>query len=496
MSSIRQFGLSKSKIAAYEQCPRRLWLQTHEPEQAHLDEGAEARFTAGNEVGNLARRLVAGGILVGDEDLGAALTTTRRMLAEATQPLFEATFQYDGVLVRVDVLFPSGDGAWHVAEVKSSTAAKDTHLRDLATQVWVMEASGLRVASAAIRHLDRGFVLRAPDSWGGIFADVDLTDAVRPIIADRPALVAEARAMLGGTEPTCDPGRQCHSPYECEFQFWCGRNMPSGPEWGIDLLPNTGSKIAQHWAKRGIFDLRDLPEDAGLNPRHERIRRATVTGEPQVDRAAIRAETAAWSYPRIWIDFETIAFAVPHWIGTSPWQQVPFQFSAHVEAADGAVEHVEALDLGGADPRCALASRLADLPIEGTVIAWNASFEKRCFRELAEACPDHAPELLDLERRTVDLLPVVRNHYYHREQRGSWSIKAVLPTLAPELDYARLEVKDGMAAQDAYMEAITPICSPERRRAIETALLTYCGRDTRAMLKILRRLLGDPIELA
>lgn len=490
MTSSRRYGLSKSKIAAYEQCPRRLWLQTHRPEAAVVDDGAEARFAVGNEVGDLARQLVADGVLVDDDDLVEALATTRRLLAEAPRPIFEATFQHDGVLVRVDVLSPDGAGAWHVAEVKSSSSAKDAHLRDLATQVWVMEATGLRIASAAIRHLDGDFVLRAAGRYDGLFADTDLTEAVRPIIADRPALVAAARVMLGGREPVCETGPQCHAPYECEFQAWCGRDAPEGPEWGIDLLPRTGARIAESWAPSGVFDLRDLPENAGLSPLHERIRRATVTGVPHVDRAAIHADTATWSYPRIWIDFETIAFAVPRWIGTSPWQQVPFQFSAHVEAADGAIVHVEALDLGGDDPRPLIAARLATLPRDGTPIAWNAGFEKRCFRQLAEACPEHADALYDLEQRTVDLLPVARNHYYHRDQRGSWSIKAVLPTLAPELDYAGLEVKDGTNAQDAYLEAIAPDCPPERRRAIETALLTYCGRDTWAMVEVLRRMLA------
>ena len=489
MTKSRRIGLSKSKIAAYEQCPRRLWLQTHAPEEAKFDDGAEARFAAGNDVGEIARRLVSGGVLVEEEDLGAALEATQRHLAERPRPLFEATFQHDGVLVRADVLSPDKKGGWHIAEVKSSTGVKDPHLRDLATQVWVMEAAGLTVSCAAVRHLDRDFVLRKAGRYKGLFADTDLTDAVRPIIAGRPTLVRAARAMLSKGEPVREPGPHCHAPYECEFQDWCGRGAPEGPEWGIDLLPRTGAKLAALWAEKGITDLCDLPDDAELSPLHERIRRVTVTGKPHVDRKAIRAETAAWTYPRIWIDFETIAFPVPRWIGTSPWQQVPFQVSAHVEARGGRIDHVEELDLSGGDPRPAIAARLAALPKKGTVIAWNAGFEKRCFRELAEACPYHAEALLDLERRTVDLLPVARNHYYHRDQRGSWSIKAVLPTLAPELDYGGLEVKDGADAQTAYMEAIAPDCSPERRRAIETALLAYCARDTWAMLEVLRRMI-------
>lgn len=493
MQTRRRYGLSKSKLTAFEQCPRRLWLQTHRPEQATFDDGAEARFAAGNAVGELARTLVPGGVLVDDGDLGAALSTTRRLLADAPRPLFEATFEHDGVLVRADVIAPDGTGGWRVAEVKSSTEAKDYHATDLATQIWVMEACGLAISSAAIRHLDRAFVLQEPGNYQDLFADADLTALIRPIVAGRADVVREARTMLAGEEPVCALGEHCHAPFVCEFQQWCGRDTPPPPEWPIDLLPGTGGKLAAQWAERGIFDLRDLPPDAGLSDLHERIRRATVSGEPLVDRQAIAAATASWAYPRIWIDFETIAFAAPRWIGTSPWQPVPFQFSAHVEWADGRIDHVEALDIGGEDPRAFIAERLATLPAGGTVVAWNAGFERRCFRVLAAACPAHADAMLDLERRTEDLLPIARRYVYHRDQRGSWSIKAVLPTLAPEWDYAKLEIKNGSNAQEAYMEAVAPDCSHARHSAIDHDLRAYCRRDTWAMLLIHRRLLDEAI---
>lgn len=90
----------------------------------------------------------------------------------------------------------------------------------------------------------------------------------------------------------------------------------------------------------------------------------------------------------------------------------------------------------------------------------------------------------------MDLLPVARAHWYHRDQRGSWSIKAVLPTIAAELDYAGLEVKDGGAAQEAFLKAIAPETSTGRRRALELALKAYCARDTEAMIVLARRLGG------
>jgi hypothetical protein len=198
---------------------------------------------------------------------------------------------------------------------------------------------------------------------------------------------------------------------------------------------------------------------------------------------------AGWAFPRVWLDFETIAFAVPRWIGTRPYQQVPFQFSAHIETEQGLIEHREFLSLDGGDPRRGCAEALvAMIPALGTVIGYNASFEKARIQELADAFPDLTGQLDAMADRVVDLLPVARAFWYHRDQRGSWSIKAVLPTIARELDYAGLDVKDGGSAQEAYVEAIAAGTSHERRKALEAALRAYCGRDTEAMMVLARRL--------
>lgn len=155
------------------------------------------------------------------------------------------------------------------------------------------------------------------------------------------------------------------------------------------------------------------------------------------------------AWPRAFLDFETIALAVPRWIGTRPYQAVPFQFSCHFEQEDGTLDHIGFLSLDGEDPRKACAEALVSAlgDHHGAVVAYNASFERGCVQGLASAFPDLAQPLLAIRDRIVDLLPVTRDHYYHRNQRGSWSIKAVLPTVAPELAYDGLLVADGIAAQ-------------------------------------------------
>ena len=77
----RRFGLSKSKITAFEQCPKKLWLATHRPELAELDEGAEARFATGNAVGEIACALHPAGVMVDPPSLSEALAKTSSLIS-------------------------------------------------------------------------------------------------------------------------------------------------------------------------------------------------------------------------------------------------------------------------------------------------------------------------------------------------------------------------------------------------------------------------------
>ena len=482
----RRFGLPKSKITMFEQCPKRLWLSVHRPDLAEQDEGAEARFATGHEVGAIACAMLPDGVMVNaDPDLAAALATTRALLdGGLDRPIFEATLQHDGVLVRIDVLEPDGSGGWRMAEVKSSTKAKDYHVGDLATQLWVARSAGVPISSASIRHIDTSFVLERDGDFDGLFADTDLMAAAEPIIASRGETVAAARATLARGEPSTAPGAHCDAPFPCEFADYCHSHLPAGPEWPVTVLPHGGGK---RWIEQGIFDLLVVDPAALTNATHAKVHRATVSGDVYHHVEGARAAMADWAFPRTWLDFETIGFAVPRSIGTRPYQQVPFQFSAHVETADGVIDHRKFLSLDGTDPRRACAEALVEMvPATGAVIGYNASFEKARILELAAAFPDLANALTAMAARVVDLLPVTRTNWYHRDQRGSWSIKAVLPTIAAEMDYAALEVKDGGSAQDAYAEGIAVGCTKDRWLALDAALRAYCGRDTEAMIVLAR----------
>lgn len=489
----RIYGLSKSRLTSFEQCPKKLWLSVHKRELAETQAGSELRFSGGHEVGAIACELAPGGVMIAAQpDLQAALKQTSELLGAGHRaPIYEATFSHDGVLIQADVLEPARGSSWRMAEVKSSTGVKDYHRGDLATQVWVLEHCGIELEAAALRHIDNSFVLSTAGDYQGLLKDAPMLEDVRPIAALRGNVVTSARETLAGSEPVLEMGPHCLKPFSCEFQAYCSKDMPSPPEWPVDILPRVNRSFVEEMAQKGIYDLRDVPLDALKKKQHRIVHQATVSSVPYHDPISVAQETKEWGFPKHYLDFETIALPIPAWIGAKPYQQVPFQFSCHTELPDGNIVHRSFLSVDGSDPRRQCAEALIECVGEtGAIIAYNASFERSCVKGLAEALTDLSLELNAIAERFVDLLPITQAHYYHRDQRGSWSIKKVLPTISPDLDYSDLEVGDGVAAQLAWLEARSAQCTPERRAQIAASLEAYCERDTWAMVVLLRRMIG------
>ena len=479
-------GLSKTKIISSLQCQKRLWLEVHRPELIPQDPARERVFAFGHQVGEMAQRLAPGGVLIEHQErLADALEETRRRLGEGgDQVLFEAAVEHDGVLVRADIL-ELRRGKASIREVKASGSVKDYHLSDAAIQTWVLGSAGLNVGAVSIQHINTGFVYPGDGDYQGLFAEVPVMDGVKPLLKQVPDWVAEARRTLGGSEPGIGMGKQCSDPYPCPFVDYCKSLAPKG-DLPLTLLPNAGKTIPGLEAE-GFKTLRDIPEGRLKSEAQERVRRAHVTGEQFLD-PAVGKLMREFGYPRTFFDFETVGFAVPIWKGTRPYQQVPFQWSMHIEGRRHATAHREFLDLSGELPAKRLVEALlAAIPDDGPIFAYNASFEGQALNLLGTLVPEHSKALDRARERLEDFLPITRKHYYHPDMRGSWSLKAVMPTIPGGPNYDQLEdVQEGGAAQDAYFEAVSSKASPERRRALETALLRYCKQDTEALLLLSR----------
>ena len=490
--------LSKSKLLAFRQCPKRLWLEIHSP-QLREDSGATlANYATGHQVGDVAQQIYdpqLRGQLINPqvEGFDEAFARTQALL-RSSQPIFEAGFRAEGALAFADVLLPAGKG-WRMVEVKSSTSMKDYHRDDAAVQAFVARACSVPLYSIALAHIDNQWIYPGGGDYQGLLVEVDLTDEafartdeVRGWIADAQAVVARKKA------PRTATGAQCSDPYECGFLAHCQGAEPQA-EHPVHWLPRRGSALKAHIETRGTRELRDLPDDL-LNPTQQRVKAATLSGQAFFDQNAAAQALAGHKLPGFFLDFETIQFGVPIWQGTRPYQQMPFQFSVHRLGRTGRVAHQAFLDLTGGNPSLPFAQALlAACGERGPVFVYNSAFEQTRIRELAERHPRLAPALHAINDRIVDLLPVARQHYYHPSQQGSWSIKAVLPALCPDLRYDNLDgVQDGGAAQQAYLEAIAPATSAARKAELERQLLAYCRLDTWAMVRLWAAFTGNAVR--
>jgi hypothetical protein len=477
--------LSKSRILNGLQCPKRLYLQVHRPDLAEVDVATEHRFQVGHEVGEVARSLEPGGKLMADDDLNAALAATEQELSVAgDKVLFEPAFAHGGVLIRADILSRRG-GDTELREVKSSTSVKDYHQADVAVQVWTLRGAGVPVSRSYVTHIDNGFVYQGDGQYAGLLRDTDVSAAVAPEVGKVPGWVEQFTRVLEGTMPAVEMGGHCRDPFECPFQGHCSAGAPDFP---VEILPR-GGKTVIALREAGHRDLRKVPEGELKSANHQRVWRATVSGHADIVKGA-GIELAALPYPRFYADFETTTMAVPIWAGTRPYEQLPFQWSCHVEKADGSLEERGFLDLSGQPPMRAFAeSLIACLGTTGPVFSYSR-FERTVLAQCVARFPDLADRIGAIMDRIVDLLPLTERTYYHPQMMGSWSIKSVIPTIAPEMDYATLgEVQEGGQAQVAYLEAIHPNTPSERRLAIERDLKTYCAHDTLAMVRLARFLI-------
>jgi hypothetical protein len=426
--------------------------------------------------------------------MGAALAQTRTLMTSLFRaPIFEATLQHDGVLVREDVLLPvtiDGTDSWRLVEVKASTRLKPEHVQDCAVQAWVHLGSGQPLAGVALAHIDNTFVYGGDGDYRGLLLEHDLTQQVFGLLPAVPAWVERARAAADGPLPEVPVGQHCGEPYECPFLHVCWPvRGKDGVEYPIAGLGGSRRKLGV-WVLNGYRDIRDVPASDITAETQSRIHRVTIEGGAELLPGA-RAFAERLPYPRFYLDFETVGPPVPTWAGTRPYQTLPIQWSCHIERAPALLDHAEFLDLSGEPPMRALAEALIrTLESAGPVLMYTR-YERGVIEGLAGMFPDLAAPLQAIVGRLVDLHPVVRANYYHPNMLGSWSIKAVLPTIAPDMDYAALEgIREGTEASAAYLEAIHPQTRSERRDELRRNLLRYCRHDTEAMVRLVHFFAG------
>lgn len=480
----KTFTLSKSRYIRGLQCHKSLWLYTHDRDLRKISKFATASFDQGNEVGELARDIFPGGKFI--EFVGVSfddqISETQKALKTA-KVIYEATFSYGGVLVKADILRKVGR-SWELYEVKASNDKKPVHLDDIAVQYYVITGSGVPVSKTFVTHLNKEYVRKGDLDVQALFASEDVTADIKEKQAGIKAEIERQQKMLAGKNaPKIDIGPQCGKPYGCDFMKHCWKNIPENSV--LDLAGSAAKKWALY--KEGIVKMEDIPLDKLKGLQLQQVK-TYLDKKLVVDRVGLKDFLNDIWYPLYYLDFETFMPAVPPYDGLRPYQQIPFQYSLHIQKrAGGKLNHKEFLAKPNCDPRKELLGSLLDeIPSGACVLVYYQPFEKARLKDLALQFPRKAKQINAIIDNVRDLLvPFKGRSLYSWKQQGAHSIKKVLPAFIKGMSYEGLEVGDGGEAIEAYQKMCVVADDPKELSKIRKALLEYCCQDTLAMVRLL-----------
>ncbi|SEH38561.1 DUF2779 domain-containing protein [Selenomonas sp. KH1T6] len=485
-------NLSKTKYCCGVQCPKMLWLHKNNPDAFDQSTVKQSVYDTGNEVGNYAKSLFGEYEEVPYGNYPEMIATTDKMMADEVPNICEASFSFEGLFCRVDILRNLGDKNVEIYEVKSSTKLNDIYFHDISFQCYILDRLGYHVRRACLVNLDSSYVRHGELDLQKLFNFNDMTDSVMNSLNYVEKNIHRFdEYMKQENEPIDDIGYQCSTPYKCGFWAYCTRNLPRPNCFDIHRVQEK-TKFKLYY--KGLISFEDILTAKELDDKHKMpIEHEVKSLPPYIDKTAILHFLEGLNYPLYFLDFETFSPAVPIYDNSRPYDRLVFQYSLHyIQTKGGELRHKEFLASPDEDPRRKAAERLCeDIPSDSCVLAYNMVFEQGCIKNLAELYPDLRSRLMEIHDNIQDLMTIFKNReYYTAAMHGSYSIKYVLPALFPndpDFDYKNLEgVQNGEDASQTFLRMA--IMSESEREIHRKQLLQYCKLDTLAMVKIWQKL--------
>ncbi len=470
--------LTKSKFMNGLQCPRLLWF-ANKKQLPEITLSDEHKFSQGHDFEEYVKKLYPDSLDLNGLGFKENLEKTKEAVEEK-KTIFEAGFMIDNLFVRSDLIIPQGD-SWDLIEIKSTTQSKPQHSPDLAFQKYVLEKSGLKVNKCFLIYLNKEYIKNGEIDPKELTVQEEVTEKVNEF-TDVESNIPKFIEVMNAIEYKDIPiGQHCNKPYECPLKKECWGTLPEN-----NVLQLTNWRIYWKLFNEGVQDIKDIPE--GKLAAKDEVLIESLEHNPYISKEHIKHFLSSLNYPLYHFDYETFDTAVPIFDQSKPYQKIAFQYSLHIEQEDGSVEHKEFLAEGGEDPRPAMLEQMkTDLEGTGDIVAFNKSFEISVMNKLAEDFPEHKDWLLTAINRVVDLADPFRAfYYYNKSQKGSYSIKKVLPAITGK-SYSELEINNGGDASMLYFYShIKP--KLDNKEEIRANLLKYCGLDTEGMIWIIQKL--------
>ncbi|MDA1334702.1 MAG: DUF2779 domain-containing protein [bacterium] len=484
--------ISKSEYMMFLKHPAWIWLKKHDKSKLpEPDANLQAIFDAGNLFESYAEKLFPDAVRIGFNNYNEYLSLPKRteeVLKKGAKVILQGRFEVDGITCIIDVLKIVGDGVFDLYEIKGSTSAKVEHEHDLAFQTVVLEDSGLKIRNISVIHINSEYKRDGDIVIEDLTSTTDITDKVRSRIDATRENIKEAHKVIDSSKMPDPSPRYIGMSGLTEWMHIYYALKGESETYSIYNLQSPRPKIIGELEDLGITLLSEIPDDIKLTEKQQRQVDAVKEDKRTIDKKKIANFLDGFEYPLYFFDYETLSDVVPPFDGIRPYQQVPFQYSLHIQKKPGdELKHKEYLHTKNTHPGSDVIKHLKkDIGKKGSIIVWYESFEKSCNTALGEMFPDEKDFMASVNDRIVDLMiPFSKGWFVDKDFFGSASIKKVLPALIPALSHKDLSISDGGTAQRIWMDTILRGHNKKDKKKLMDDLLEYCKLDTLAMVEIL-----------
>lgn len=425
---------------------------------------------------------------------------TKFLTTIGSNVIYQPCFQTEsGLRCRADILQISSNKKFKLYEVTSRTKIEEENILDLSFKTRVIKECfpDVKVESYII-YLNKGYVLQDEElNLNEFFLIEDFTNRVKlaQVLVDRYVKISQKTLKMDSV-PNVGISSSCNNPYPCPLKGHCWKKIEDlNGESVFDISRLWETKKFQLYSQ-DIVRMEDIPRQVKLNEKQWQQVDLTLQKRAISDPEAIEGFLSDVKYPIYFMDFETSMHPIPKFNFMSPHSHLPFQFSVHHQkSSDAELLHDDFLWNGKSDPRISFIEKLLSiLKDTGTVFIYNQKFEEARLREIARVFPKYESKIINVIGRMKDLWePFEKRHLFHYSQKGSTSLKKVLPAWT-NISYEGMAIGNGNSAGEEFEKLASPFISTKEKNQIKRDLRKYCGQDTYALfalLQVLQKIVSD-----
>jgi len=492
----KNYTLTKTSILSGIQCEKKLWFDLNQENQWK----DKALYRAGNRFGEVVRNHYGNGLdLSNEKDLKTALDKTNEAAnSDEIKVIYEGAFLYQKTYIRADVLIKKNN-QWTLLEAKSATKVKDINIFDIAIQSFIIKKSGLDLNSTKLIHINNEFLYKGNLDYSNLIKEKDLTNEVLDKEKEIEDLIKKFNKIIINKCPDIETGKQCKNPYPCHYLEQCSPLETDIKRVSYQILPYHGKNLDEYCKKNNISKLVDVPkEELQANRKdyaknfHYIIQQSHKNNAYWINKD-IKENFKDWNWPYYFMDFETVQQTVPIIKNTTPFEQLPFQWSLHRwDSEDSELKEFSFLDFDSKNIELNFLNELVKtLCDKGTIFVHNHPFEKGVLNRLKDK-PNLSHFKKDVDNiidRIVDTLFLTRKNFYGPQMFGKYSLKNIVKAIPTDIKYESTDdqsVSDGSDAQLAWFICTDPTSKEEDKSRQRKELIEYCAKDTKAMYDLIK----------